>query len=324
MLDVSNGWALNDSEVLRTSDGGTSWQNATPAGLTSVGATASSYFMNAGTAWILIASADMSSGVLYHTTDGGATWDQAAVPFGQASLQFLDASNGFALASLGAGAGSEAVSLYRSTDAGSTWTRVYTDDPTVVGSSDSLPLSGTKSGATFLDSNHGWISGAEPMPDFVYLYTTADGGQTWTHQALNLPSGFSGATTNADPARFFGSGAGILPVGIFSNTVGTVFYLSRDGGASWTPAQPVTPTGHYSIASVNDFFVWDGGSTLFASHDSGQTWSSITPNISVADTLVSFQFVDPLDGWTLTVDTNNHSSLYKSVDGGQTWTALIP
>ena len=187
-----------------------------------------------------------------------------------------------------------------------------------------LPLAGTKNGMTFLDSSHGWVSGAEPMPDFIYLYATADGGHTWAQQDLTLPSGFSGATTSADPARFFSASEGILPVDLSSYTVGTVFYLSHDGGASWAPTQPVTPTGHYSIASLKDFFVWDGGTTLFVSHDSGQTWSSISPNINVQDTLTSFQFVDPLKGWALTTDANSHSGLYKSVDGGQTWTTLIP
>ena len=324
MLDLNNGWALSDSAVLRTTDGGQTWNDATPSGVSSVGASASSYFMTASSAWVLIANADGTTGSLYRTTDGGSTWATASVPFAGASLQFLDAANGIAMASLGAGAGSEAVAVYHSSDGGSTWTQAYINDPTVAGSGDSLPLAGTKSGAVFLDSNHGWVSGAEPMPDFIYLYGTADGGHTWTQQNLALPSAFSGATTNADPPRFFSASQGVLAVDLSSYTVGTVFYLSRDGGVSWTPTQPVTPTGRYSIASLTDFFVWDGGSTLFVSHDSGQTWSSISPNINVQDSLVTFQFVDPMNGWTLTIDANNHSSLYKTADGGQTWTTLIP
>lgn len=324
MLDANNGWALSDSAVLRTTDGGLTWHNATPSGVSSVGNSASSYFQTANSAWVVIGNADGISGTLYRTTDGGSTWATASVPFAGATLQFLDASNGTAMAPLGAGAGSEAVALFHSSDGGSTWTQVYINDPTVAGSSSSLPLSGTKSGAAFLDSDHGWISGAEPMSDFVYLYATADGGHTWAHQDLALPPGFSGATTNADPPRLFSASEGVLPVDLFSNTVGTVFYLSHDGGASWNPTQPVTPTGHYSIASLRDFFVWDGSSALFISHDSGQTWSSISPNINIADSLVSFQFVDALNGWALTTDANNHSSLFKTADGGLTWTTLIP
>jgi len=324
MLDVNHGWALSDSAVLRTTDGGLTWLNATPAGVGSVGASASSFFQTTNSAWVVIGNADGTSGTLYHTTDGGSTWATAAVPFAGATLQFLDASNGIALAPLGAGAGSEAVALFQSSDGGSTWTQVFINDPTAAGSSDSLPLSGTKSGAAFLDSNHGWVSGAEPMSDFVYLYASADGGHTWAHQDLAMPSGFSGATTNADPPRFFSASDGVLPVALVSNTVGIVFYLSHDGGASWTPTQPVTPTGHYSIISLTDFFVWDGGSALFVSHDSGQTWSSISPNINIQDSLAAFQLVDPMNGWALTIDASNHSSLYRTADGGHTWTALIP
>jgi photosystem II stability/assembly factor-like uncharacterized protein len=73
-----------------------------------------------------------------------------------------------------------------------------------------------------------------------------------------------------------------------------------------------------------DFFVWVGGTTLNVSHDSGSTWSVVSPNIDVRDTLASFQFVDANTGWALTVDASNHHSLYKTTDGGATWTALIP
>ena len=34
MLDANNGWALTDTSVVRTMDGGATWYNATPASLT--------------------------------------------------------------------------------------------------------------------------------------------------------------------------------------------------------------------------------------------------------------------------------------------------
>ena len=72
MLDVNNGWALNNSEVLRTTDGGSTWYNATPAGVS--GLPASSFFLDSTTGWVVLPGADPTSGTLYHTTDGGTSW----------------------------------------------------------------------------------------------------------------------------------------------------------------------------------------------------------------------------------------------------------
>jgi hypothetical protein len=73
MLDDMDGWAIGEAYVLRTMDGGATWLNTTPAGLTSVGFSATSFFMNATTAWLVLPSADYTNGTLYHTADSGMT-----------------------------------------------------------------------------------------------------------------------------------------------------------------------------------------------------------------------------------------------------------
>jgi len=59
------------------------------------------------------------------------------------------------------------------------------------------------------------------------------------------------------------------------------------------------------------------------SHDAGASWSAVSPNINVTDTLLAFQFVDATTGWALTIDSG-HYFLYKTTDGGATWSALVP
>jgi photosystem II stability/assembly factor-like uncharacterized protein len=324
MLDVKDGWGLGEAAVLRTADGGVTWQNATPSGVTAVGMQASSFFLDARSGWLLLPGPDYSPGTLYRTTDGGAVWTTTTFPYGGALIQFRDPANGAALVPLGAGAGSEAVAVYTTTDSGASWAQVFVDDPTAAGSSDSLPLGGQKSGMSFRDAGHGWIGGSEPVSDLIYLFDTSDGGHTWAQQKLDMPAGFSGAMTTADAPRFFGASDAVLPVGLFSEAPAMVFYLSHDGGASWTPTAPASPSGHYSIASPADFFVWDGGPGLQVSHDSGATWATVSPNISVKEGLISFQFVNATAGWALTTDAAGHYSLYRTTDGGATWTALIP
>jgi photosystem II stability/assembly factor-like uncharacterized protein len=171
MLDPNNGWAISDTEVLRTSDGGTTWHDVTPAGVSSLGFGVASYFLDANAAWVTLPGADSTSGgPLYRTTDGGSTWASVQVPFGRGSIKFLDTSNGWDLVELSGAMSHEAVAVFTAGDGGKTWSRVFIDDPTVGGSSGTLPLAGDKNGITALDTSHAWVTGSQPSPDFVYIY----------------------------------------------------------------------------------------------------------------------------------------------------------
>jgi photosystem II stability/assembly factor-like uncharacterized protein len=324
MLDVNNGWAIGTGKIMRTPDGGSTWYDVTPTGISGLDVTAGRFFLDPSKGWVTIAGADLNSGTLYRSIDGGITWNSTTIPFSGASLYFTDASDGWALVGLGSGMSHEAVAIFRTSDGGITWNQVFINDPTVPGSSDSLPFVGDKNGIVALDGNHAWVTGAQPSSDFIYIYVSQDGGSSWSQPAIDMPAGYAGAMTNAFLPHFFGSTNGILPVGMYSNAPGTVFYLSKDGGLTWTPTTPVVLNGNYSIASAVDFFVWDGGPALSISHDAGSTWSTEAPNINLKDTLMSFQFVNATTGWAVTGDASNHNSLYKTTDGGTTWLTIIP
>lgn len=322
MLDVNNGWALTDTGVVRTTDGGSTWLDATPPGLN--GAPASPSFLNASTAWLAVGTGDPTTGTLYHTSDGGANWSTNTVPFGGGSIDFTDAMNGWEMVGLNAGMSHEAVAVFRTNDAGVNWNRVFIDDPSVAGFSDSLPLVGDKNGILALDNNHAWVTGSQPSSDFIYVYATQNGGTSWAHQELAIPPAYSGAMTGANLPVFFGSSEAILPVLLFANNNGADFYVSHDGGQSWSATTPVGQGGFLSVASPSDFFIWDGSAPLSASHDAGASWTTVTPNVNIKDNMVSMQFINASTGWALTSDANSHRMLYKSVDGGSTWTVLIP
>jgi len=141
---------------------------------------------------------------------------------------------------------------------------------------------------------------------------------------VNLPAGFETALTSADAPRFFTSTDGIFHAGLYAAVSSTVFYLTQDGGATWTPTFPVNMAGHYAIATLQDVWVWDGGAAMLVSHDSSVTWNQVNTNINVTDTLMRIDFVNASTGWALTGDATPHYSLYKTIDGGATWTTLIP
>ena len=322
MLDPDNGWALTDTGVVRTTDGGSSWYNATPSGLN--GAPSNPFFLDASTGWLAANSDNPTTGTLYHTNDGGASWSATTVPFGGGSLHFIDAMHGWDLVGLNAGMSHQAVGIFRTSDGGMTWSRIFINDPSVAGYTNSLPLVGDKNGITYLDSKHAWVTGTQPSSDFIYVYASQDGGITWAHQDLAIPAGYSGAMTGANLPVFFGSNEAVLPVLLFANNNGTDFYVSHDAGQTWSSTTPVGQGGFLSAATANDFFVWDGSAPLNVSHDAGASWSTVTPNVNIKDNMVSMQFINASTGWALTSDANNHRMLYKSVDGGATWAVLIP
>lgn len=324
-FNENDGWGVTESQIVRTNDGGINWFDATPGGSTQLGY-APFEFLDSQTLWMVLPSQDFQSGTLYHTTDGGVTWQSQPVPFSFANLQFLDAFHGFALAALGAGAGSEAVALYTTTDGGLTWNRIFINDPNVSGSNDSLPLGGQKYGFTFLDSSRGWVGGSIPMDDYIYLYRTTDGGSTWSEVGLALPAGSESAQTgNAGPS-FFSATDGVLVVNLVmpgDPGLAVLVYRTNDGGETWFPGQVIPSARQTQFSSFLDGYSWGDG-MFYITHDAGQSWSSITPGEDFTAMLSSFQFMNPQTGWVLTTNEASDPSFYRTTDGGSTWTLLIP
>lgn len=324
MLDLMNGWGTTETSLVRTVDGGSIWYDMTPPGASSLGYTASVYFLDALTGWVVMGGTDFYSGTMALTTDGGSSWSSVAVPFSGGMIQFINASTGFILVGRGAAAGSSAVDVFASTDGGATWLPVYVMQPGGGNDVNTLPFGGQKSGISFVDSLHGWVGGNVPMDGFVYLYASSDGGHTWGKQDISLPNGYETAMIEVGNAQFFSDSDGILPVRMMADLFSFDFYVTHDSGVTWTSTTPLLSRGHYSMASINDLFVWDGGSVLDVSHDGGQTWNSIATNVNVPEILMKFEFVDLQTGWMLTGDALNQHSFYKTEDGGATWNILIP
>ncbi len=324
MTDPLNGWAIGETYILHTADGGLTWYNVTPPPLAAGAFSVQTFFASANLAWVDAPSVDFISSTLYRTNDGGQSWTIVPLPFPAGVMQFRDASNGAMLVPLGAGAGSEAVSIYATTDGGTTWTWVYTNDPNLPNAGTSLPLGGMKSGITFLDALRGWVSGNEPMPGFFYLYASQDGGVTWAQQALTLPPGFETAMTEVEPPIFFTAQDGVLPVRLLAEPQSSVYYMTHDAGLTWTATYPLNVRAQFNVPSLLDVYLWDGGPSLYVSHDTGITWGSVATNVNVTDTFASYQFVDTSSGWMLTSDATGHTGFYKTTDGGATWTVIIP
>jgi photosystem II stability/assembly factor-like uncharacterized protein len=266
-------------------------------------------------------------GLLFRTADGGASWDESILPPSMGGrFSFVDPSNGFFMADLGAGAGSNWVGIYSTTDGGANWTPEYVPEPGEPESEGALPGSGQKSGMTFIDTDRGWVTGNIPMENYLYLYNSLDGGSTWVEQLAPIPTDFGTVFTESYPPVFF-SENGIMPVTLYSNVINLVIYTSDDAGTTWIPAPaPVANAGRgdqVDFVSPSEGFAWATGRFAVTSN-AAQTWETVTPSVPFGDSFLSMDFVDTSTGWVLTMDADGHASLYTTSDGGTTWTTLIP
>jgi photosystem II stability/assembly factor-like uncharacterized protein len=324
MLDTANGWMITDHFLLRTMDGGASWHDVSPRGVSAFGPGIGASFLDSNLGWVLIGDPQnpLNTGKLYRTQDGGIHWEDYVTPFGNGELHFLDNRNGWVMIVAGAGAGNMPVLFYQTVDGGTNWNQVYTNLPGDPGERNSLPVSGIKSGFTPVSMQEAWVTGQTYAPNTIYLYHTTDGGHSWSAVDPDLPFGGESQYLTYPPV-FFGSQIGLLPTTAGSEGAGTFFFITQDNGASWATGAGVPGSGFTSVISPNDVFVFFSG-TLFVSHDATKTWITITPNVDLnSNTVRGFQFVDTQTGWIVLGDENTQTSLYKTTDGGQTWAAQI-
>jgi hypothetical protein len=165
-LNELDAWAVTETQIVRTNDGGITWYNITPPDVTETGYTVETFVFDRNHVWVQKPDFNNfpNNGLLYRTTDGGLSWTISSTPFSSGDLNFTDVSNGWMLADLGVGAGSNAVAVFQTMDGGATWTQTYTNDPNNPDAGDSLPLGGIKSDLVPLNAQTAWVTGVIYSP----------------------------------------------------------------------------------------------------------------------------------------------------------------
>jgi photosystem II stability/assembly factor-like uncharacterized protein len=317
-FDELHGWGTTADAILSTADGGQTWFNITPQSAFAVGGMPPvSYFFDPAHGWVAVPNvADpMGTSQLFITANGGVSWTTSTLATSMGGMfSFVDASTGFYMADLGAGAG------------GATWKPGFAHQPSMGENPGDLPGSGIKSGISFRDATHGWITGNIPMDNYIYLYATTDGGITWTLQPASTPADLGTVFAGTYPPVFFGN-SGIMPVTLVGSVTNLAIYTSSDGGATWKAAPGfVANAGRGELVdfvSPTDGFAWATG-RFAVTHDGAQTWGTVTPSVAFGDNMAALDFVNTTTGWILTMDASSHTALYKTADGGVNWTTLIP
>jgi photosystem II stability/assembly factor-like uncharacterized protein len=257
---------------------------------------------------------------LLYTADGGLTWIISSTPFSGGDLSFIDADNGWMLADLGVGAGSNAVAVFQTTDGGATWTQTYTNDPNLPDASDSLPLGGLKSDLLPRDMQTAWVGGVIYSPGTVYLFRTDDGGRNWSPVNLELPSGAENFELgiDRDQMQFVTANDGFLIVRMSGDSTQTAVYVTNDGGETWRLTPTLIPqAGQSDFVSAEEVVIYSG-EQFYVTRDAALTWTTISPDIVFGDSFATMDFVNPDNGWIITV-ADAQRALYRTHNGGATW-----
>lgn len=231
--------------------------------------------VDANTAWI--STYDGSGGTankrdFSRTIDGGVTWTPGVVPAPVSNnwsmISAVDAQNAWAAFYNANGGGG---GIWHTADGGATWaqqgvgvifTSTATSFPNVV---------------HFWNANEGMVMGDPTAANAFEIYTTTDGGTTWT--AATAPAALANEFGIVDHASFFGNSAW------FTTDAGRVFH-STDKGLTWSVSTTGMNVGDqfdicfYSEANgIIRFYDASGSNVLFqTTNDSGATWVTAFAN----------------------------------------------
>lgn len=285
--------------------------------------------------------AGSAGGGVWQSSDAGVTWttqwhSQDILNIGSLALDPQDPNTIYC----GTGEGDlsadsyPGVGLYRSSDGGATWSQLATP------SADGIPgRIGTVAVDPF-DSKHIMLGGvgynetSASGKDLGGLYTSRDGGLTWTRETFFTQNNYWGHRVVFHPAN-----KGQIFVTVTEQGANNGIWLSKDGGATWAHITATLPDpasfGRTSLAispsDPNVIYAFaqnenSGNSDLllgvFRSTDGGNTWTNITGNefsqegqISYGNTIA----VHPTDPNTVIC---GGVDLHLSTDGGATWTQV--
>jgi photosystem II stability/assembly factor-like uncharacterized protein len=323
-----DGWGMTDTRVVRTNDGGITWYDLTPSGVTETGYGAYTFALDASHFWMQLPDYENypNGGTLYRTTDGGFTWSSAVTSFSGGDFQFLDPNNGWTLADLGVATGSNAVAIYQTADGGNSWTQKYINDPNAANAGDSLPLGGLKAGLAPLNMQTAWVYGVTYAPGVPYLFRTDDGGASWDEVLLPLPPGVENTELgiNQDQMKFVSPDDGFIAMRLTSETYQLAVYVTNDAGNTWTLTPTLIPEGGSAdFLSAEEAVIYNGRQ-FYVTRDAAQTWTIVAPDVKFDDIFAGMDFSNPSTGWVITLDPANQRFLYRSGDGGRTWFPIAP
>jgi photosystem II stability/assembly factor-like uncharacterized protein len=279
------------------------------------------------------------NGGVWKSDDFGRTWTPIfdgqptqsigaiAVAPSDPHIIYVASGEGLARPDLSVGDG-----IYKSTDAGKTWTHLGLLHSQGIPALAVDPRNPNRVFAAALGHPFG-------ANDERGIYLSTDGGQNW-QKALSKDANVGGSDVQIDPSNPDIVYASLWEVRLgpwedgnqYSGTAGGVF-KSTDGGKSWRPLTNGLPKGiiqvDLAIAASQPSRLYASVATnepsvgIYRSDDAGENWSRITTDARPALRIGGGDLPVPR------VDPKNPDVVYsasivtmRSTDGGKTWTSL--
>ena len=285
-----------------------------------------------------------ASGGIWKTTDGGLHWDPIfddhpvssigalAVAPSDPNVVWAGTGEPFIRSHISVGEG-----IFKSTDAGKTWTRTGLEKTGRIARVLIDPANPNVVLACALGHAYG------PQPERG-VFRTTDGGANWQRVLfVDENTGCSDMAMDPSNARILFAGMWQLEIhtwGRESGGPGSGVFTSRDGGTTWTrltgrglPAKPVgkvalaiartNPSRVYALIETGDGVPWNGKDTdtgqLWRSDDGGANWRMINTDRNAMGRAHYYS--------RMAVATDNENETYyltasysKSIDAGATLT----
>src|SRR5262245_8327318 len=290
----------------------------------------------------LVYYAGSASGGVAKTTDGGVHWQQIfddqpvqsigaiAVAPSDPNIVWVGTGEAWIRSHISVGEG-----IFKSTDAGKTWTRMGLEKTGRIGRVVIDPANPDVVLACAL----GHAYGQQPERG---IFRTTDGGKNWTRTLFtDEKSGCSEIAMDPSNPRILVAGMWQIEIhtwGRESGGPGSGLFMSRDGGQTWTkltgrglPTKSVgkvmpaiahsNPKRIYASIETGDGLPWNGQDTdrgqLWRSDDGGESWKMVNADRNVLGRTAYYA--------RMAVSTDNENETYylnasysKSIDGGAT------
>jgi photosystem II stability/assembly factor-like uncharacterized protein len=282
-----------------------------------------------------------TGGGVWKTEDGGLNWKNVSDGyFGTGSVGAVavaPSDPNVVFAGMGEacfrGNASHGDGVYKSEDAGKTWTRVGLEATRQIARIRIHPKNPDVVWVAALGESYG-------ASEHRGVYRTKDGGKSW-QKVLYRDEDTGAIDLTIDPQTPDVLYASLLemrrfPWGFRSAGPGTGIFKTTDGGDRWTeltdnPGLPSGPKGRIGIAlsPARPDRVWAivdaeiGKKGLFRSDDAGATWTRISDNANLTQRPWYYHHViaHPTDSETLYV---LNVDMWKSTDGGKTFSEMFP
>ncbi len=272
------GWSAGTGPaVRRTTDGGSTWSNATGTGITG-----DIYNIYAWSANDAICTTSPAATFIYKTSNGGSTWTQVYTLAGGFidGLQMISATEGYGMGDPVGGTWT----IVKTTDGGNTWNRMATE-PVQVGAEAGW------NNAFYIEGNNIWFN-----TNVSTVYRSTDLGLTWSSSPIAPVTSTTYGSVHFNSSTF----------GLASGSAGIV--RSTDGGVSYTTAGTIPGTGNITaLEGYANYFWYVRGTGVFISADGGLTFTSAFTATSGTFNDMDFAVNGCPSGWAVT----SSGAIYK-------------